>query len=81
MVKYYILLLIVLISNIYKINPYLVFPIEYLKDSNYKFIDNQNVNEPEIIMKRIFFKNLMTKIEIGTPLILINFIYQVLILQ
>ena len=66
MIKYFILLLILNVVTIYS---YLVFPLKYLPNDKYKFIDNININTtiPEEIMQQIYFRNLMTEIEIGTP--------------
>jgi hypothetical protein len=66
MINYFILFFILNIVTIYS---YLVFPLKYLPNDNYKFIDNTNINTtiPKEIMQQIYFRNLMTEIEIGTP--------------
>ena len=66
MIKYFIILLILNAVTIYS---YLVFPLKYLSNDNYKFIDNTNNNTkiPEELMQQIYFRNLMTEIEIGSP--------------
>ena len=53
-----------------RINSYLIFPLEYLPNQNYKFIKENNFNSitPEEIIQQIYYKNILTKIEIGTPL-------------
>ena len=52
------------------INSYLIFPIEYLHDNYYKFINkNSNNNTPQEIMQQIYFKILITKLPIGNPTI------------
>ena len=52
----YIHLLLFLITfNIF--NCFLVFPIEYLPDENYKFYKNkETINNPVEIMQKIYFK-------------------------
>lgn len=63
----YILLLILNIDN-YFIYTYLTFPLDYLSDKNYKFIKDNNINKsPEEIVQEIYYKHLITKLEIGTP--------------
>jgi hypothetical protein len=44
--------------------------LEYLPDKNYQFIKDNNIkqNIPEEIIQQIYYKNLITKLEIGTPL-------------
>ena len=66
MVNYYISLLLYLFYFCQIINSYLIFPLEYLKDINYKFAEN-NENEPKKVMKSIYFRNIMTNIELETP--------------
>lgn len=64
----------ILLFNIFKINTFLLFPLEYIPKKNYKFFNDNNNNllTPELIMQQIFYKNLITKIEIGTPPITVN---------
>ena len=51
-----------------EIHSYLVLPLEYLPNENYKFLKNTDIKkEKEELMKQIYYKNLITKIEIGTP--------------
>ena len=63
----YIILSFFLIT---KVNSYLVFPLDYLPNKNYKFIkngDNLDTKEKSEFMQQLFFKHLITKFEIGTP--------------
>ena len=49
---------------------YLIFPIEYLPEERYLFYaDTKNKSEEskEEMMRRIFYRNIMTTVEIGTP--------------
>ena len=65
---FFILFLNTLIFN--EVNSYLEFPIDYLPNSNYIFLkDNDNLDskEKEEFMKQLFFKHLVTRFEIGTP--------------
>jgi hypothetical protein len=65
---FFILILNTLICN--EVNSYLEFPIDYLPNSNYIFLkDNDNLDskEKEEFMKQLFFKHLVTRFEIGTP--------------
>ena len=52
-----------------KANTYLIFPLEYLANKNYKFIKDNNLHiiSPEEIIQQIYYKNLLTKISIGSP--------------
>ena len=67
MFKYHILFLICFSSYIHNAISYLIFPLEYLQNDKYKFNDNNNQKEPKDIMKQIYFRNLITTLEIGTP--------------
>ena len=67
MFKYHILFLICFSSYIHNAISYLIFPLEYLQNEKYKFNDNNNQKEPKDIMKQIYFRNLITTLEIGTP--------------
>jgi hypothetical protein len=66
--SYFIIIsLIVLLT---KINPYIILPLDYLPDQNYKFIEgdtNIQTKSKEEFMKQLYFKKLITKFEIGTP--------------
>ena len=64
---FFILFKIYVISNILIVKSYFIFPLKYLDDSNYIFKNDQNVEEPEKQMKDIYYRNIMTKIEIGSP--------------
>ena len=74
--KFHNIFIIFIIYNIYVIYSYLIFPLEYLPDKNYKFIDNESKDEfiPEKLMKQIYYRNFITQIKIGTPSKDINFI-------
>ena len=55
---------------IYEINSYVILPLDYLPNENYKFIEgdgNIQTKSKEELMQQIYFKKLITKIEIGTP--------------
>ena len=46
---------------------YLIFPIEYLPEKHYKFsFEKSNITGIDLI-KRIYYRFIMTKLEIGTP--------------
>jgi ABC-type uncharacterized transport system permease subunit len=63
-----ILYIFILSFNIFKIYCFLVFPLEYIPINNYTFYNNNNqIKSPEKIMQILFYKNLITRIEIGTP--------------
>ena len=55
------------IINDYKALPYIIFELENLSNEQYKF-KNSIILSPENIIKRIYYKNLITKLEIGSPL-------------
>ena len=66
----FFLFIILSIFLITKVNSYLVFPLDYLPNKNYKFIkngDNLDTKEKSEFMQQLFFKHLITKFEIGTP--------------
>ena len=50
-------------------NSYLIYPLEYLPEKNYKFKSDNNINEisPEEVIQKLYFKNIITKIDIGNP--------------
>ena len=54
------------IINDYKILSYIIFELEYLPNEQYKF-KNSTILFHENIMKQIYYKNLITKLEIGSP--------------
>ena len=61
---------LIFISSTIKIKTFLIFPLEYIPRNNYKFLKNHNNKmklSSEEIIREIFYKNLITKIEIGTP--------------
>ena len=51
------------------INTYLIFPIDYLPEENYKiFLNKKSEDEAkEDILQKLYYRILMTKIELGTP--------------
>ena len=62
------LYILFLINTISKNNSYIVLPLEYLPKENYRFIREPDPsNEIGNIMKQIYFKRLITHINIGTP--------------
>jgi hypothetical protein len=58
--------IIFLIFFINNANSYLIFPLEYLPNENYKFIQNKTV-QPEEMMKVLFYRNIIAKLELGSP--------------
>ena len=64
--KFKLFLLLIIICNS-KINSYLIFPLEYLHDKYYSFNTKNNKASSEEIIQQIYYKNLITKLEIGTP--------------
>ena len=54
------------IINDYKIFSYIIFELEYLPNEQYKF-KNSTILSPENIIKQIYYKNIITKLEIGSP--------------
>jgi hypothetical protein len=60
------LILILNLDNII-IHSFIIFPLEYLPKENYKFYKDNSGKSPEEIIQQIYYKNLLTKIEIGTP--------------
>ena len=64
----FIFLLVQLIFLIKLSNSYIVLPLDYLPKINYKFIPKEDyTNNPQLIMKELYFKRLITYINIGTP--------------
>jgi len=61
--------LLILVSYDFKpSNSYVVFPLEYLPKTHYKFLPKEDYsNNPEIIMKELYYKRLITHLNIGTP--------------
>ena len=65
-ISIYIFFFIIIVNlNISK--SYLIFPIEYLPNENYKFYKENMPQSQEIIFMQIYYKNFITKIDIGTP--------------
>ena len=75
MVKYYIYFLITIFCYINEINSYLIFPLEYLPNEIYKFIENEN-SAPDQLMKQIYYSNFITHIKIGSPTQMIPLLIQ-----
>ena len=73
----FLFLLSICINNI-KVNSYLIYPLEYLPDKNYKFIRDNNINEisPEEAIQQLYFKNIITKIDMGNPIQKIPFLLE-----
>ena len=64
----FISLLILLIFNINPIFSYISLPLQYLPKKNYIFLQTDNlINKPELVMKDLFYKRLITHMNIGTP--------------
>ena len=58
---------LIFISKLNCTKSYLIFPLEYLPDENYIFHkDNQNTNIPSILFQQIYYRNLITKIKVGS---------------
>lgn len=69
------ILLLIFSLNGFKINSYLLFPLDYIQDKNYKFFNlKDSSNKPEDIIKGIFYKNLITKLKIGTQPQILSFL-------
>ena len=68
--KFWFISLLILISFDFKpSNSYIVFPLEYLPKTYYKFLPKGDYSDnPEIIMKELYYKRLITYLNIGTPL-------------
>ena len=61
-------LLTINIINYCFIKSFLIFPIEYLPNENYKFFHKETKeNSPEEIFQQIYYRNIFTKIKIGSP--------------
>lgn len=70
-----ILLFIMTLNNYFEqVNSYLIFPLEYLPDKNYRFSKDNKI-KPEETIQQIYYKNLITKFEIGSPLQKINLLF------
>ena len=63
LIKSYLLffLLNICVKNI-KVNSYLIFPLEYLPDKNYKFKSDNNIDEitPEEVTQKLYYKNMIS---------------------
>ena len=57
----------IIIVNLNISKSYLIFPIEYLPNENYKFYRDDIPENQEMIFQQIYYKNFITKINIGTP--------------
>ena len=79
LIKSYLLLFILNVcANNNKVKSYLIFPLEYLSDKNYKFKSDNNIDEitPEEVIQKLYYKNLITKIDIGNPSQKISFLLE-----
>ena len=71
---FYVLLFFMSI-NINKINSYLLIPLEYLPDKNYKFTKTENLT-PEKVIQQIYYKNIIITLKIGSQLQKISLIIE-----
>ena len=65
--KFYFSFILIFTFNTPKIQSFLLFPLEYIQTKNNKIQNNNNIKTQEEIIQEIFYKNFITKIEIGTP--------------
>ena len=67
--KFGLISLIILISFNFKQGfSYISLPLEYLPKKNYKFLQTNDLsNKPEVVMKDLYYKRLITYLNIGTP--------------
>ena len=64
----FISLLILLVFDFNPVFSYISLPLEYLPKKNYLFLKTDNlINKPELVMKDLFYKRLITHLNIGTP--------------
>ena len=64
----FISLLILLVFDFNPVFSYISLPLEYLPKKNYQFLKTDNlINKPELVMKDLFYKRLITHLNIGTP--------------
>ena len=65
---WFISLLILLVFDFNPVFSYISLPLEYLPKKNYQFLKTDNlINKPELVMKDLFYKRLITHLNIGTP--------------
>ncbi len=65
---WFISLLILLVFDFNPVFSYISLPLEYLPKKNYLFLKTDNlINKPELVMKDLFYKRLITHLNIGTP--------------
>ena len=50
-----------------EIQSYLIFPLDYLHDKYYAFNKKRDKVTPKELLQQIYYKNLITKLTIGTP--------------
>ena len=61
-------LLILLVFDINQVFSYISLPLEYLPKKNYQFLKTDNlINKPELVIKDLFYKRIITHMKIGTP--------------
>ena len=65
----FISLLILISFNLKSTYSYVILPLEYLPKEHYKFFPKEGQSEtPQLIVKELFYKRLITYLNIGTPL-------------
>ena len=67
--KLWFISLIILLGFVYKpVFSYISLPLKYLPKKHYKFLQTDNIiNKPELVIKDLFYKRLITNLTIGTP--------------
>ena len=67
--KLWFISLIILLGFDFKpVFSYISLPLKYLPKKHYKFLQTDNIiNKPELVIKDLFYKRLITNITIGTP--------------
>ena len=64
----FISLVIILSFDIKSSFSYVLLPLEYLPKEYYKFLPKEDYsNKPEMVMKELYYKRLLTNLYIGTP--------------
>ena len=66
-----IIFFFIIIISYHKVISYINFKLEFLPKNNYKLFINQTLL-PEQIIQQIYYNNIITKLEIGTPPKIIN---------
>ena len=67
--KLWFISLIILLGFDFKpVFSYISLPLKYLPKKHYKFLQTDNIiNKPELVIKDLFYKRLITNLTIGTP--------------